>query len=359
MNKNIPTNPGVYIMKDNKHNVIYVGKAKNLKNRVKSYFQNSKNLNLKTRELVKHISDIEYFICNTEVEALILENNLIKHYKPKYNILLKDQKTYPYIKITKEKYPKISIVRSTKKLDEEIAAYYYGPYPHGAKFAFNTLIKVFNIRDCNLNMKNTYERPCLKYDMKLCNAPCVFKDKNTLLEYTQNIENLHNFLKKKDKSVLYNLEKEMKKYADCMEYEKAQIVKEKIEALNRLIETQIIDSINDVNQDAFVFIEEDKYINLCVLNIRNGITINKEIIKIKTINSQEDSIIQRLVTMYYYDRKAPKNIIMEYKYKEEKEILEEWFLNYKKIKIKLDFPKIKSRKMELLNLAIKNISLSK
>ncbi len=114
--KDIPHNPGVYMMKNNKGKIIYIGKAKNLKNRVSSYFNNPKS-SIKTFELVKHINDIEFFICNNELEALILENNMIKEYKPKYNILLKDNKTYPYLRITKEKYPKISIIRSKKHLE--------------------------------------------------------------------------------------------------------------------------------------------------------------------------------------------------------------------------------------------------
>lgn len=134
--KNIPDSPGVYLIKNQSGKIIYVGKAKNLKNRVSSYFKNINSHNVKTLELVKNIADIEFFICNTEVEALILENNLIKMHRPKYNILLKDEKTYPYIKFTKERFPRIEIVRSTKKLNEK--ADYFGPYPTGIFFAIKT-----------------------------------------------------------------------------------------------------------------------------------------------------------------------------------------------------------------------------
>ena len=162
--KNIPPNPGVYLMKNDKDKIIYVGKAKNLKNRVTSYFTNISSHTVKTLELVKNIVDIEFFICATEVEALILENNLIKKHKPKYNIMLKDEKTYPYIKFTNEKFPKIEIVRSTKRLNDK--AEYFGPYPMGIYFAVKSLIKVFPIRDCTRNMEKVYDRPCLKYYMK-------------------------------------------------------------------------------------------------------------------------------------------------------------------------------------------------
>ena len=166
--KDIPINPGVYLMKNEKGTIIYVGKAKNLRNRVSSYFKGINSHDIKTSELVKNIKDIEFFICKTEVEALILENNLIKKNRPKYNILLKDEKTYPYIKFTKERFPKIEIVRSTKRLDEK--ADYFGPYPMGIFFAVKSLLKIFPVRDCNRNMEKV-TKPCLKYHMNTCKAP--------------------------------------------------------------------------------------------------------------------------------------------------------------------------------------------
>ena len=180
--KNIPDNPGVYLMKNEKGKIIYVGKAKNLRNRVSSYFKNINSHNAKTLELVKNINDIEFFICKTEVEALILENNLIKKNKPKYNILLKDEKTYPYIKFTKEKFPKLEVVRSTKRLNEK--ADYFGPYPMGIFFAVKSLLKIFPMRDCNRNMEKI-TKPCLKYHMNTCPAPCMYKDIET--EYSVNV----------------------------------------------------------------------------------------------------------------------------------------------------------------------------
>ena len=200
--KNIPDNPGVYLMKNEKGKIIYVGKAKNLRNRVSSYFKNINSHNAKTLELVKNIRDIEFFICKTEVEALILENNLIKKNKPKYNILLKDEKTYPYIKFTREKFPKIEVVRSTKRLNEK--ADYFGPYPMGIFFAVKSLLKIFPMRDCNRNMEKI-TKPCLKYHMNTCPAPCMYKDIET--EYNVNVENFKSFLKGHQSDILDILEK--------------------------------------------------------------------------------------------------------------------------------------------------------
>ena len=176
----IPENPGVYLMK-NLGKVIYVGKAKNLKNRVSSYF-NREHESEKTKELVKNIENIEFIICNSEVDALILENNLIKKYMPKYNILLKDEKTYPYIKISKEKFPNIQVIRTTKALDTK-SGIYFGPYPQGGWMLKKLLVKIFKLRDCTRDMNKKYPRPCLKYYMKMCIGPCVYKEreKNILL----------------------------------------------------------------------------------------------------------------------------------------------------------------------------------
>ena len=187
---NIPLNPGVYLMKDIEGKIIYIGKAKNLKNRVSSYFVGAHNI--KTMELVKNIESIDFFICTSEVEAFILENNLIKKHKPKYNILLKDQKTYPYIKITKEEYPRILVVR--KVTDD---AYYFGPFPNvNMKEVVNNIMKVFKIRDCKIDMrKNT--KVCLKYYMKLCNGPCYYKLPEIKEEYLENVKHLLDFLENK------------------------------------------------------------------------------------------------------------------------------------------------------------------
>ncbi|MGL4944795.1 MAG: GIY-YIG nuclease family protein, partial [Fusobacteriaceae bacterium] len=187
--KNIPENPGVYLMKKNSR-VIYVGKAKNLRKRVLSYF-NREHENIKTSELVKNIEDIEFIICNSEVDALILENNLIKKYSPKYNIALKDQKTYPYLKISREKFPYLKTVRNTRELNDR-KGIYFGPYPNGAYNLRKALIRVFKIRDCNRDMEKTYSKPCLKYYMHFCSGPCVYKDNSS--EYTERVEAIKKIL---------------------------------------------------------------------------------------------------------------------------------------------------------------------
>ena len=348
--KNIPDNPGVYLMKNEKGKIIYVGKAKNLRNRVSSYFKNINSHNAKTLELVKNIRDIEFFICKTEVEALILENNLIKKNKPKYNILLKDEKTYPYIKFTREKFPKIEVVRSTKRLNEK--ADYFGPYPMGIFFAVKSLLKLFPMRDCNRNMEKI-TKPCLKYHMNTCPAPCMYKDIET--EYNLNVENFKSFLKGHQSDILDILEKRMKHFSDNMEFERAINEREKINSLKRMLETQIIEYSKEINEDVFVFEEKREFVFLCVLNIREGKVINKNHIKISMEKSQEDDLFERLITSYYEKRSIPRNIICDMRYEDKSELIKEWSKIEKGKEIKMHFPKIHSRRYELLEMGYLNL----
>ena len=348
--KDIPKNPGVYLMKNSRGKIIYVGKAKNLQNRVKSYFMNIKSHNAKTLELVKNIKDIEFFICKTEVEALILENNLIKKNMPKYNILLKDEKTYPYIKFTKEKFPKIEVVRSTRKLNEN--AKYFGPYPMGIYFALKSLIKIFPVRDCARNMDKV-TKPCLKYHMKTCPAPCKFK--NISSEYNTNVKNFQNFLSGNSDEVLKRLENKMNELSQNMEFERAIVEREKITVLKKMLQTQIIEYSREIDEDIFVFTQKLENIFLCVLNVRDGKIIGKNHIVIKEVAGNQENIFERLITAYYEKRNIPKNIIFDEKYLEKEELIKEWAKIEKKKEIKMYFPKIQSRRKQLLEMGYLNL----
>ena len=348
--KDIPKNPGVYLMKNSRGKIIYVGKAKNLQNRVKSYFMNIKSHNAKTLELVKNIKDIEFFICKTEVEALILENNLIKKNMPKYNILLKDEKTYPYIKFTKEKFPKIEVVRSTRKLNEN--AKYFGPYPMGIYFALKSLIKIFPVRDCARNMDKV-TKPCLKYHMKTCPAPCKFK--NISSEYDVNVKNFQNFLSGNSDEVLKRLENKMNELSQNMEFERAIVEREKITVLKKMLQTQIIEYSREIDEDIFVFTQKLENIFLCVLNVRDGKIIGKNHIVIKEVAGNQENIFERLITAYYEKRNIPKNIIFDEKYLEKEELIKEWAKIEKKKEIKMYFPKIQSRRKQLLEMGYLNL----
>ncbi|WP_156286123.1 excinuclease ABC subunit UvrC [Oceanivirga salmonicida] len=345
--KKIPENSGVYLMKNKVNKIIYIGKAKNLKKRVASYFTGSHNR--KTMELVKNIADIEFFICNNEIEAFILENNLIKKHKPKYNILLKDEKTYPYIKISKENLPRITMTRN-KSQD----AYYYGPFPNiNLKTLIKNLLKVFNVSDCGLNVNKNNKRPCLKYHMGLCNGACYYKDEKTISEYKAQYKKLINFLENKDTSILKELETNMFEYSKNFEYEKAIIEREKIKGFKKLLENQITEITRENDKDIFTIFKNTDALFLCILSVRKGKLISKYFNVFKDL--VDDDNIENLVSMFYEKTTIPKIIVLSNDFLNKKEILQNWFKKEKNKSPKIYIPKIKSQNKELLELANTNL----
>lgn len=347
---NIPETPGVYLMKKNSK-VIYVGKAKNLKNRVSSYF-NKNHDNLKTNELVKNIEDIEFFITNTEVDALLLENNLIKKYNPKYNILLKDEKTYPFIKISKEEFPSIKIIRTTKALDLKNGEY-FGPYPYGAWKLKNIFMKLFKIRDCNRDMKKISSRPCLKYYMKSCTAPCVYK--NIKEEYSTEVESLKEILRGNTNKIVNDLKEKMNISSKNMDFEKSIVYREQIRELNNIQSSQLIQYGRELDEDIFVFkIIVDK-VFICTLNMRDGKILGKLSTTIDLKNKFTDNLYEAIFMSYYSKHMLPKSIVLDNQYENEFEIVKKALEEQNLTKREFHFPKIKSRRKELLDMAYKNL----
>lgn len=335
-----------------KDKVIYVGKAKNLKKRVSSYF-NREHEDEKTINLVKNIEDIETIVCNSEIDAFVLENNLIKKYSPKYNIALKDEKTYPYIKFSKEKFPKISIIRTTRALDPKKGDY-FGPYPQGAWFLLKTLIKIFKIRDCNKDMEKTALRPCLKYHMGLCPAPCTFK--NIEAEYKENVENAMKVLKGQGSSIIKELNRKMIEASENMEFEKAIIYREQKNEIEKAVNNQVTEYGRDIDEDVFTFALEGNMIFICVLNMREGKLLGKTSFNISTEEKIYSDIFENIVSEFYSKHPIPSNIIFQPEYIESKEIVEEWLKIKKGKAVSLHFPKIASRREELLNMALLNLN---
>ncbi len=335
----IPKETGCYLYKDKKGNVIYVGKAKNLKNRVRSYFDNSKK-RIKTRKLIEKISDVEFMITKTEVEALLLEQNLIKKHKPKYNVLLKDSKKYPYLVITKEEFPRLIVTRR-KNLKGE----YFGPYTVNdlRNNIVRLLRKKFFIRTCRTFPK----RPCLRYQIDICKAPCV--NKISKEEYSKNIEKVKDFLKRrKTKEIIKEIKKEMKKLSEEKKYEKAKQKKEQIEAIKEIEKKQIIEQKKKSYQDVINYIEDEEKVTIMVFYVRNGILTGKDRY---TIDKTED-YLEEFIKTYYSDKQVPKTIIIPEKLKDES------IINYLEAKaeekVKVISPK-RGLKKDLLELAKKNI----
>lgn len=347
----IPENPGVYLMKKNSK-VIYVGKAKNLKNRVSSYF-NREHESEKTRELVKNIEDIEFIICNSELDALVLENNLIKKYTPKYNILLKDEKTYPYIRISKENFPNIKIIRTTKALDTK-SGLYFGPYPFGAWNLKKALVKIFKIRDCERDMNKIYPRPCLKYFMKMCPGPCTYKD--IFLEYNGQVERVKKLLKGKEKEVIASLKKDMEKAAEDMRFEEAINLREQIKEVESAVVNQVTEYGKELDEDIFLMQKEGEKVFICVLNVRDGKILGKISTHIDLKDKIEGNLEENIVTAFYSKHPIPKSIVFQEKMEDELNLVREILELQRGKKVEFHFPKIKSRRKELLEMGELNIS---
>lgn len=335
-----------------KNKVIYVGKAKNLKKRVSSYF-NREHEDEKTINLVKNIEDIETIVCNSEIDAFVLENNLIKKYSPKYNIALKDEKTYPYIKISKEKFPKISIIRTTRALDTK-SGDYFGPYPQGAWFLLKTLIKIFKIRDCNKDMEKEIQRPCLKYHMGMCPAPCKFK--NIEAEYRENVENAVKVLKGQGNFIIKELERKMISASENMEFEKAIEYREQKNEIEKALNNQVTEYGRDIDEDVFTFIHDGNLIFICVLNMREGKLLGKISLTVSTEEKIYSEIFENIVSEFYSKHPIPQNIIFQPEYIESREIISQWLKIKSGKNISLHFPKIASRREELLNMALLNLN---
>lgn len=347
---NIPESPGVYLMKKN-NKVIYVGKAKNLKNRVSSYF-NRIHESEKTNELVKNIEDIEFFLTNTEIDALLLENNLIKKYSPKYNILLKDEKTYPFIKISKEDFPSIKIIRTTKALDIK-SGEYFGPYPYGAWKLKSIFMKLFKIRDCNRDMKKVSPRACLKYYMKSCTGPCVYKEIKE--EYNKDVENLKQVLRGNTSKLINELTVMMNKSSQNMDFEKSIIYREQIKELKSIASSQIIQYERELDEDIFTFkLVIDKAF-ICVLNMRDGKILGKFSTLIDLKDKFTDNIYEAIFMSYYSKHVLPKSLVLDSKYEKELAVVVDALTVETSKKKEFHFPKIKSRRKELLDMAYKNL----
>lgn len=270
--KNLPTNPGVYIHKNAEGKIIYIGKAKNLRSRVRSYFQSTKNMDPKTRRLVAKITDLEFIVVDTEAEALILESNLIKKHKPRYNVFLKDDKSYPHLKITDEAFPKAVVTRKILK----DGARYYGPFLP-ASLAHKTLDlinRAFQLRTCSIDIDGSLDRPCLEYHLKRCLGPCV-KGLCTPEEYQQAVEDVLLLLDGKNRQLAADLEKRMWHFAESHRYELAAKFRDLRKTVLALDETQKMVTSPDRDVDIFGFYRERQRLALQLFTMREGRVVGR------------------------------------------------------------------------------------
>ncbi|WP_312045064.1 excinuclease ABC subunit UvrC [Anaerotignum sp.] len=356
--KKLPQKPGVYLMKNDKDQIIYVGKAINLKNRVRQYFQSNKNLTAKTRAMVPQIVEFEYIVTDSELEALILECNLIKQHEPYYNIMLKDDKTYPYIKVTiQEEFPRIFI---TRRLDKDKAKY-YGPYTDGlaVKETVETLHKLFPIRKCKKNLPKEIgkERPCLNHHIGQCLAPCSGAIASA--EYKEFIKDAMDFLEGKHDGIRKKMEAEMAEAAEKMDYEKAAALRDKIRAVQSVAQKQKMANMSVGDADVIAMVRAFHECLVQVFFIRDGKMTGRENFTMTASEEQSRSEILTAFVQQFYTGTAyiPREIILqEDLVPEEKELLSEYFSEKREGKVIFTVP-IKGEKQKLVELAHKNAML--
>ena len=353
--KQLPAEPGVYLMKDKFDNIIYVGKAKILKNRVRQYFQSSKNHSSKVKSMVKNIDKFEYIITDSELEALILECNLIKKYKPKYNVLLRDDKTYPYIKVTtNEDFPRVLKVRKVIK-DK---AKYFGPYTNttAVNDTLDIIKNIYPIRTCNIDIERaikTNMRPCLNLHIKRCVGPCT--GNVTKEEYNKMIEEIILFLSGKEEKLIDILKEKMNKCAMDFNFEEAAIYRDKIKSLEDMMEKQKIDtSTSDLNQDVIAMERAHDEACVQVFFVRNGKIVGREHFILEGVmDSTRESILGSFVKQFYMEQEyVPKEIIIEDEI-EDSFILSEWLSSKKGQKVNIRVPQ-KGEKKSLIEMVRKN-----
>lgn len=312
---NLPDKPGVYIMRNIDDEVLYVGKAKSLIKRVKSYFSTREHP-LKTKLLMSHFHNLEYIITDTEKEALILESNLIKKYKPRYNIRLKDDKRYPYIKITNEDYPRVLITRNVR----DDGAYYYGPFTDtgSVRKMVKSLKALFKIRTCR-----KMDGPCLNYQIHLCNAPC--SGKVTKKSYNEIIEKINLFFEGKYDEIIEMLNKLMVEAANNCEFEKAAVLRDQIQSVDGILEKQKIEFNRGLEQDIIACAYDEKVVCVVVFSIRDGKIIGKDdFLMSGAEDTLPDKILSAFCKQYYMSpRHVPSEIIIQYR-PDELDLIKDW-----------------------------------
>jgi len=350
--KKLPKSPGVYIMHDENDEILYIGKAVILKNRVSQYFQ-KRVKSPRIEKMVSKIKWFEYIVTDNESEALILECNLIKKHRPPYNVMLKDDKTYPYIKVTlKETFPRVFITRSF--IDD--GSKYYGPYTDGyaVRDTLNFVRELFPLKACKKDYKESSEnnRPCLNFFIKKCLAPC--RGDISIKDYREMIGEVCSFLDGHYEDVVDNLTKKMNTASENMQYEKAAEIRDKIFAIKKISEKQKMNTLTSEEMDVIGINKIGDVCNIEVFTVRNGKLLGREKYNLKDVSDVlEEEITDNFIKQFYTNRfYIPKNILIRHDFAD-KGLLEDWLTNLKGSKVQITVPK-KGEKDKLLQMAEKN-----
>ncbi len=344
----ITENSGVYIMKNSDGTVIYVGKAKNLKNRVSQYFHNSAK-QPKVQAMVDHIADFDYFITLSEQDAFALENNLIKKYQPFYNILLKDSKTFAYIKTNlKEDFPRFEI---TRKLKQD-GAKYFGPYISGvsARDVLNLLHLAFPVRKCNEKIGKKRTRACLNYSIGLCKAPCMgYIDK---VDYRKIVDRAIDFLKGNDTEIENIIKEKMNNYASVENFEKALEMRDNLKIIKKLKEKVVANIPKDLSLDAFAYVTDQEAGAVCVLTLRSGKILGAQDFSCYDASISPQESLEDFITQYYKNKSLPDEILVNMELDNVSEFTE-YLSNFRGKKTIINFPKI-ALKNNIIKMAEQN-----
>ncbi len=349
---------GVYQFKNDKGEIIYVGKAKNLRHRVSSYFQSSKSFDIKTKSLVQKIKDIEFIVTDNEIESLILEANLIKQIKPHYNVVLKDDKSYPYIAITDEPFPQVFV---TRKKNYEKWIKYFGPFTDvsNLKLSLKIIRDVFKVRSCKFYLdekvvKSKKVKLCLDYQIKKCDGPCegLISEK----EYNENINRVKKILQGKSFKVIEQLKSEMDENSNNLNFEKSLELRNKINSLQIYFQKQKIFSSNNINRDIIAIAVENKHAVGIIFKIRDGKFFGKQNYLISNATENNSQIMEQLLEQHYLSNENFPNEIFLSCEVENENLLLDWLSTKTSEKIEIQIPKI-GDKAKLVQMCEKNAKL--
>ena len=349
--RQLPTNPGVYLMRDAEGNILYVGKAANLRQRVRSYFGTRRELSLKLQRLVSRVNDLDFFVTTSEQEALILELNLIKRHRPRYNVRLKDDKTFPYLKIDlNEDWPRVHITRRL----EENGGRYFGPFA-SAKSVRQTLklIKgIFPFRSCSKTITGSDLRPCLEYHIRHCLGPCIGSVSRQ--EYAEVIKQAILFLEGKQEIVVQELESKMEKAAEALDFEKAALLRDQIQAVNKVIEGQRIATTVKGEQDVIAFAGDKDQAYVQVFFVRSGKLIGRESFVLQGTRSEEPHQIMTSFVKQFYDStpSIPPLLLLQHPV-EDTTVIETWLQGKRGAKVHIQVP-CRGNKKQLVKIVAEN-----
>lgn len=348
----LPTHPGVYLMKDSQGSVLYVGKAKSLRSRVRSYFQHPQEAAIKTRFMVSKIADIETIVTPTEKDALILENNLIKKYRPRYNVIFRDDKEYPYLRLAAgELYPNLTIVRRTRK----DGATYFGPFAsvQALRETLKAINTIFPLRKCS-GRRFEKKRPCIYHQLGQCPAPCCCMVEPA--QYQKTVLDVKLFLQGRSAEVLGGLRRRMEEAAGELNFELAAQLRDRMTAIETTLEKTTLVNLDLIDRDVFAFWREDTRLAVAILFVRNGRMMGSRTIMLRKIHIENEEAVSSFISQYYAAGEyIPQEVLVPLRF-EELDVLGDFLREQKGVQVAVTWPQ-RGPKMDLLRMATQNAEI--